>query len=152
MILSFCVLFCVLFWSPCLLCHLFPCISCPCDFLPCSWLFPPVWLLAPPSLCPPVSRSPVSNHLHLPCVFKPLFVVAYGLCCVCVFDLFLVKDYSFWWSVVGIWVLSLSGYSSNPDTICTKCDLFHDVSASNIQRELLSGWTWFPDFIQADDE
>jgi len=61
----------VLFWSPCLSCPPFPCTSCPCDCLPCPWfLFPPVWLLAPPWLCPPVSHSTVSNHLHLPCVFK----------------------------------------------------------------------------------
>jgi len=44
----------VLFWSPCISCLLFPCTSCPCDCLPCPWLFPPV-----------------SNHLHLPCLFKP---------------------------------------------------------------------------------
>jgi len=58
--------FCVIFWSPHLSCPLFACSSCPCDCLPCSWLFPPVWLLAPPSSCPPVSRSPVSNQLQLP--------------------------------------------------------------------------------------
>jgi len=36
------------------------CTSCPCGYLPWSWLVPPVWLLAPPSLCPPVPGSPVS--------------------------------------------------------------------------------------------
>jgi len=53
----------------------FPCISCPCDWLPCSWLVPPVWLLAPPSLCPPVSRSPVSNHLQLPVYLNPVCLI-----------------------------------------------------------------------------
>jgi len=51
---SFCVLCPVLFWSPRLSYPLFPCSSCPCDCLPCPWLFPPV-----------------SNHLHLPCVVTP---------------------------------------------------------------------------------
>jgi len=51
-----------------------------------SALFPPVWLLAPPSLCPPVSRSPVSNHLHLPCVFKPCLSHSPALSRMCVWS------------------------------------------------------------------
>jgi len=37
-----------------------------------------------PLLCPPVSRSPVSNHLHFPCVCVCV--------CVCVSPLFWAKD------------------------------------------------------------
>jgi len=69
---------------------MFLCISCPCACLPCSWLVTPVWLLAPPSLCPPVSRSPVSNHLHLPVYLNPVliidwcFIVLFSMCgCYC---------------------------------------------------------------------
>jgi len=50
----------------------------PCDRLPSSWLFPSVWLLAPPSLCPPVSRSPVSNRLRLPVYLNPVRLIPQG--------------------------------------------------------------------------
>jgi len=100
------VLFCVLFWSPCA--TRFPVI-------PWSWWFPSLWLLAPPSLCPPVSRSTVSNHLHLPCVFKPCSSLsAVWLCTVWFVGLVsrvlpVISELNISLEeVVGIWVLSLA--------------------------------------------
>jgi len=84
---------------------LFPCTSCPCDCLPCPWLFPPVWLQAPPSLGPPVSRSPVPNHLHL-------YLNPVGRIPQCWFVLFSLGPLL---SPLSSLLSPLSGYDSRPD-------------------------------------
>jgi len=76
----------VMIWSLCLILKSL-CRLSPCDCLPWSWLFPCVWLLAPPSLCSPVSRSPLSNHLLLPVYVNPVRLIpsVASYCLVCVF-------------------------------------------------------------------
>jgi len=110
----------------------------PCDCLPWPWLFPSVWLLVPPSLCSPVSHSPLSNHLRLPVYVLIPSVASYSLVRVFVFPVwsglwFLELNISLR-SNVGVWVLLSESWHALTNNIMKATFRYAHIAASNILK------------------